>query len=32
MMDRPQGGYEWSKAHNLRFEPSKMVLVGFSRH
>ena len=31
MMDRPQGGYEWSKAHNSCFKPSKMVLMGFLR-
>ena len=31
MMYREQGGYEWSECHNSCFEPSKMVLVGFSR-
>ena len=31
MMCREQGGFEWSKLHNSRFEPSKMALVGFSR-
>src|SRR6266481_5193925 len=30
MMDREQGGQEWSRAHNLHFELSKMALVGFS--
>src|SRR6266481_4376798 len=31
MMEREHGGQEWSRAHNSRFEPSKMALVGFSR-
>ena len=31
MMNRDQGGYEWSDQHNSRFEPSKMAIVGFSR-
>ena len=31
MMNRAQGGYDWSTSHNSRFEPSKMALVGFSR-
>ena len=30
MMNRAQGGYDWSNSHNSRFEPSKMALVGFS--
>src|SRR6266481_7687843 len=32
MMEREHRGQEWSRAHNSRFEPSKMALVGFSRH
>ena len=31
MMNRAQGGYDWSNLHNSCFEPSKMALVGFSR-
>ena len=30
MMERAQGGFVWSDHHNSHFEPSKMVLVGFS--
>ena len=31
MMCQSQGGYDWSKQHNSRFEPSNMALIGFSR-
>ena len=30
MMNRAQGGYDWSNLHNSHFEPSKMALVRFS--
>src|SRR6266481_5586537 len=31
MMSREGGGFDWSRDHNLRFELSKLTLVGFSR-
>lgn len=30
MLNRPGGGFEWSKDHNSRFEPSKFALLDFS--
>jgi ribonuclease HI len=30
MMERPGGGYDWSRLHNSRFETSKFALMDFS--
>ena len=30
MLERPGGGYEWSRAHNSRFETNKFALMDFS--
>ncbi|OJA12244.1 hypothetical protein AZE42_13638 [Rhizopogon vesiculosus] len=30
MLERPGGAYEWSRAHNSRFETSKFALMDFS--
>ncbi|OJA18739.1 hypothetical protein AZE42_12536 [Rhizopogon vesiculosus] len=30
MLERPGGGYEWSRDHNSRFETSKFALMDFS--
>jgi hypothetical protein len=31
MMERPQGGFEWSRTHNSPFEISKIALMNFPR-
>lgn len=30
MLERPGGGYDWSRAHNSRFETNKFALMDFS--
>lgn len=30
MLERPGGGYEWSRAHNSKFETNKFALMDFS--
>lgn len=31
MMERTNGGFEWSKSHNSPFEPNKLALMNFPR-
>jgi len=30
MLEREEGGFEWSSKHNSRFEPSKFALMDFT--